>query len=149
MRLFTLSAVFSLGFAAQAIAQSIPIDVRKTNGCGCCLAWMYHLEENGFAPTGEDMFAGLLFQFKRDSGIPRGMTSCHTALVDGYVIEGHVPAEDIRRLLTERPDAVGLAVPEMPLGSPGMDQSRWREAYDVFLINRDGSTEIFSSYSGN
>ena len=149
MRLFTLSAVLSLGFAAQAMAQSIPIDVRKTNGCGCCIGWMDHLEENGFAPTGEDVIAGLLSQFKRDSGVPQGMTSCHTALVDGYVIEGHVPAEDIQRLLIERPDAVGLAVPEMPLGSPGMDQGRRSEAYDVFLIRKDGSTDVFASHSGN
>ncbi|MBO9423075.1 CopG family transcriptional regulator [Labrenzia sp. R4_2] len=77
------------------------------------------------------------------------MASCHTALVDGYVIEGHVPATDIRRLLSERPDAIGLAVPEMPLGSPGMDQSDMREAYDVFLIRRDGSTEVFASYASN
>lgn len=135
--------------AAQALAQATPIEVRKTNGCGCCLAWMEHLEENGFAPTGQDMFAGLLVRFKLDNGVPPRMVSCHTALVDGYVIEGHVPASDIRRLLAERPDAVGLAVPEMPLGSPGMDQGRWREAYDVFLIRNDGSTEVFASYEGN
>ncbi|ETX26789.1 hypothetical protein RISW2_19180 [Roseivivax isoporae LMG 25204] len=110
---------------------------------------MEHLEENGFAPTGQDMFAGLLVRFKLDNGVPPRMVSCHTALVDGYVIEGHVPASDIRRLLAERPDAVGLAVPEMPLGSPGMDQGRWREAYDVFLIRNEGSTEVFASYKGN
>jgi len=148
MRLFTLATVFSLSLAAPAIADSTPIDVKKTNGCGCCLAWMEHLEENGFAVTGDDMFAGLLVRFKLDKGVPQRMVSCHTGLVDGYVIEGHVPAEDIRKLLGEKPDAVGLAVPGMPLGSPGMDQSRWREAYDVFLINNDGSTEVFSSYPG-
>ena len=149
MRLFTLATVFSLSLAAQAIAEATPIDVKKTNGCGCCLAWMDHLEENGFAPSGQDMFAGLLVRFKLDSGVPQRMVSCHTGLIDGYVIEGHVPAVDIRRLLSERPDAVGLAVPGMPLGSPGMDQSRWREAYDVFLINKDGSTEVFASYPGD
>ena len=149
MRLPTLAIAFLLGLAAQAVAEATPIDVKKTNGCGCCLAWMEHLEENGFAPTGEDMFAGLLVRFKLDSGVPQRMVSCHTGLVEGYVIEGHVPADDIRRLLSERPDAVGLAVPDMPLGSPGMDQSRWREAYDVFLINNDGSTEVFSSYPGD
>ncbi|MDF1671230.1 MAG: DUF411 domain-containing protein [Roseovarius sp.] len=146
MKRFAIATLFSIGIAAQAIAQATPIDVKKTNGCGCCRAWMEHLEENGFAPTGEDMFAGLLVRFKLDNGVPQRMVSCHTGLIDGYVIEGHVPAEDIRRLLSERPDAVGLAVPDMPLGSPGMDQSRWREAYDVFLINNDGSTEVFSSY---
>lgn len=149
MKLFTLATMLSLSLAAQAVAQVTPIDVKKTNGCGCCLAWMEHLEEDGFAPKGEDMFAGLLVRFKLDNGVPQRMVSCHTGLVEGYVIEGHVPAEDIRRLLSERPDAVGLAVPDMPLGSPGMDQSRWREAYDVFLINNDGSTEVFSSYPGD
>lgn len=149
MRLLTLAIVLSLSPMAPAFAESTRIDVKKTNGCGCCLAWMEHLEDNGFAPKGEDMFAGLLVRFKLDNGVPQRMVSCHTALIDGYVIEGHVPADDIRRLLNERPDAVGLAVPGMPLGSPGMDQSRWREAYDVFLINNDGSTEVFSSYSGD
>ncbi|HRK19181.1 DUF411 domain-containing protein [Ruixingdingia sedimenti] len=147
--LAALALALALLPAAQALAQATPIEVRKTNGCGCCLAWMEHLEENGFAPTGQDMFAGLLVRFKLDNGVPPRMVSCHTALVDGYVIEGHVPASDIRRLLAERPDAVGLAVPEMPLGSPGMDQGRWREAYDVFLIRNDGSTEVFASYEGN
>lgn len=149
MRRLSLAIAVFLSLAAQAVAEATPIDVKKTNGCGCCLAWMEHLEENGFAPTGEDMFAGLLVRFKLDNGVPQRMVSCHTGLIEGYVIEGHVPADDIRRLLSERPDAVGLAVPGMPLGSPGMDQSRWREAYDVFLINNDGSTEIFSSYPGN
>lgn len=109
---------------------------------------MEHLEENGFEPSGEDMFAALLIRFKIDNRIPQSMMSCHTAVVGDYVIEGHVPAADIQRLLRERPDAVGLAVPEMPLGSPGMDQSDWREAYDVFLIMDDGSTEIYTSYPG-
>ena len=149
MRLLTLASALSFVLAGQALAEPTLIDVKKTNGCGCCLAWMDHLEENGFAPTGQDMFAGLLVRFKLDSGVTQRMVSCHTGLIDGYVIEGHVPADDIRRLLSERPDAVGLAVPGMPLGSPGMDQSRWREAYDVFLINKDGSTEVFASYPGD
>ena len=136
MRQLSLAIAFFLGLATQAIAEATPIDVKKTNGCGCCLAWMEHLEENGFAPTGEDMFAGLLVRFKLDNGVPQRMESCHTGLIEGYVIEGHVPADDIRRLLSERPDAVGLAVQGMPLGSPGMDHN-------------DGSTEIFSSYLGN
>lgn len=148
MRKNVLAVLLALSLVSPAAAQNIAIDVKKTSGCGCCLAWMEHLEENGFTPTGEDMFAGLLVRFKIDSGIPQNMMSCHTALVDGYVIEGHVPAIDIHRLLNERPDAIGLSVPEMPLGSPGMDQSSWRESYDVFLIRNDGSTEVYSSYSG-
>lgn len=149
MKLIPLATALSFVLASQAIAEATAIDVKKTKGCGCCRAWMDHLEENGFAPTGQDLFGGLLVRFKLDNGVPQRMVSCHTALVDGYVIEGHVPANDIRRLLAERPDAVGLAVPDMPLGSPGMDQSRWREAYDVFLIHNDGTTEVFSSYPGD
>lgn len=148
-RIAALACALALFPVAQAFAQATPIEVRKTNGCGCCLAWMEHLEESGFAPTGQDMFAGLLVRFKLDHGVPQHMVSCHTALVDGYVIEGHVPAVDIRRLIDGRPDALGLAVPEMPLGSPGMDQGRHAEAYDVFLIREDGSTEVFASYPGN
>lgn len=135
--------------AGQALAQATQMDVKKTNGCGCCLAWMERMQENGFAPDGENMFAGLLVRYKLDNGVPPKMVSCHTATVDGYVIEGHVPAADIRRLLDERPDAVGLAVPGMPLGSPGMDFGDSREAFDVFLIGPDGTTEIYSSYPGN
>ena len=144
-----LAIALTLLPAAQAIADAIPIDVRKTNGCGCCLSWMEHLEDNGFAPTGEDMFGALLVRFKLDQGVPQPMASCHTALVDGYVIEGHVPASDIQRLLEERPDAVGLAVPGMPYGSPGMGPEDDREAYAVFLIREDGSTEVYNSYPGS
>ena len=84
---------------------------------------------------------------KLDNGIPRGMVSCHTGRVDGYMIEGHVPVADIHRLLVERPDAVGLAVPGMPYGSPGMGPESARDAYDVFLMRRDGSIEVFTSYA--
>ncbi|WP_121066520.1 DUF411 domain-containing protein [Chachezhania antarctica] len=143
-----LAIALALLPAAQAIADAIPIDVKKTNGCGCCLSWMQHLEQHDFQPTGEDMFGGSLVRFKLDHGVPQRMVSCHTALVDGYVIEGHVPAADIHRLLNERPDAVGLAVPGMPYGSPGMGPQDEREAYDVYLIRADGSTEVYTRYPG-
>lgn len=87
-----------------------------------------------------------LMRFKMENGIPEAMASCHTARVEGYLIEGHVPVADIRRLLDERPDAVGLSVPGMPWGSPGMGPESEREAYDVHLIHRDGGTTVFSSY---
>ena len=130
------------GFAQQAPA----IHVMKDPNCGCCKAWMQVLSEDGFAVTSEEGFGSLLVRYKTDNGIPQNMMSCHTAKVDGYVIEGHVPPADIRRLLDERPEAVGLAVPDMPYGSPGMGPEDRREAYDVFLIHRDGSTEVFQSY---
>ena len=141
--LFTAALLFS---TSQAGAESTEAHVIKTNGCGCCLAWMEHLEKNGFAVTGENMFGGALVRYKLEQGVPQRMISCHTAEIDGYVIEGHVPAADIKRLLEERPDAVGLAVPGMPLGSPGMDFGDRQEAYDVFLIDQDGGTEVFASY---
>jgi hypothetical protein len=78
-------------------------------------------------------------------GIPKNLASCHTAMVEGYVIGGHVPAEDIKRLLSERPDVKGLAVAGMPLGSPGMESAR-RDPYDVLLLQTDGTTSVFSSY---
>ena len=93
-----LAITLALFPAAQALAEATAIDVRKTNGCGCCLLWMEHLEENGFVPTGQDMNGGLLVRFKLDMGVPQRMVSCHTALVDGYVIEGHVPAELVEKL---------------------------------------------------
>ncbi|WP_436638665.1 DUF411 domain-containing protein [Microbaculum sp. FT89] len=122
------------------------IHVVKTSGCGCCIAWIDYLRENGFEVTSEDMPNGALVKRKMDLGISSDMASCHTAEADGYAIEGHVPAADIKRLLAERPDAVGLAVPGMPYGSPGMGPETEREAYTVFLIRKDGTTEAFASY---
>lgn len=101
---------------------------------------------DGFAGSVQLLDFDALQAFKVASGIPEGMASCHTAHVDGYAIEKHVPAADIRRLLTERPDAVGLSVSGMPYGSPGMGQEAEREAYIVYLIRRDGRVEPYASY---
>ena len=124
----------------------LSIHVLKDPNCGCCTTWIEILKEDGFAVTTERSFGTLLIRHKLENGIPQNMTSCHTGEIEGYMIEGHVPTADIRRLLSERPDAVGLAVPGMPYGSPGMGPEDEREAYDVFLILGDGRTEIFSSY---
>lgn len=123
------------------------IHVMKDPNCGCCSAWIEILENDGFAVTTEQSAGTALMRYKLDSGIPQEMASCHTARVEGYMIEGHVPVADIRRLLGKRPDAVGLAVPGMPYGSPGMGPENEREAYDVFLIHRNGSTDVFSHYA--
>ncbi|MBU4528038.1 MAG: DUF411 domain-containing protein [Desulfomicrobium sp.] len=122
------------------------IHVLKDPDCGCCTAWIEILEKEGFAVTVEPSAGAELMRYKIANGIPEELASCHTARVDGYLIEGHVPVGDIRRLLRERPRAVGLAVPGMPYGSPGMGPEDEREAYDVLLIRRDGSTEPFSRY---
>jgi|SRR6056297_681708 len=130
-----------------ALAQTAPaVHVLKDPNCGCCEAWVRIMRAEGFEVTTENSFGTLLMQHKTQAGIPQAMISCHTAEVEGYFLEGHVPPADIRRLLAERPDAVGLAVPGMPYGSPGMGPEEAREAYDVFLIRRDGSTEVFSRY---
>lgn len=131
-----------VGTAQDAYA----IRVLKDPNCGCCEAWVRILQAEGFDVTTEASVGTLLIRHKLDNGIPQAMISCHTADIDGYFIEGHVPPADIRRLLSERPDAIGLAVPGMPYGSPGMGPEESREAYDVFLIRRDGSTEVFTSY---
>ena len=123
------------------------IHVLKDPNCGCCSAWIQTLENDGFAVTTENSLGTLLMRYKLNNGIPQEMVSCHTGSVDGYMIEGHVPVVDIRRLLDERPDAVGLTVPGMPYGSPGMGPESEREAYEVFLIRRDGSSEVFTSYA--
>lgn len=127
-------------------ASPIRMHVVKGRGCGCCTMWTEILSADGFDVTDEEMLPGDLARLKIQKGIPSTLASCHTAEVDGYVIEGHVPGADIRRLLAERPDAVGLSVPGMPYGSPGMGPESEREAYDVVLILRDGTSRIFTSY---
>lgn len=134
-------------FPAAARSQEEPrIHVVKGRGCECCEAWVEYLREQGFTVTDEVSMGTLLIRFKMDQGIPVKAFSCHTGTVDGYALEGHVPAADIRRMLAERPDAVGLAVPDMPYGSPGMGSEDSRDAYDVLLVGRDGSLEIYNSY---
>lgn len=121
--------------AAQASKPSV--EVWKSPTCGCCKDWVAHMEDNGFRVTVND--SGNTDARAR-VGIPLRLGSCHTAIVAGYAIEGHVPADDIRRLLQEKPNAVGLAVPGMPIGSPGMDGPTYggrKDAYEVLLVKRN------------
>ncbi len=129
-----------------ANSEPLRVDVKKTATCGCCQAWVNHLKQSGFNVTTEDMAYGALARFKRQHGVGAEHQSCHTARVSGYTIEGHVPAEDIARLLKQRPDAVGLSVPGMPIGSPGMEVGTEREAYNVLLLKKESSTEVFRGY---
>ncbi len=142
----TLLAASALPFAATAAAPT-PLEVWKDPNCGCCQDWVDHLQANGFAvkvhATGNNAVRARL-------GLPQKLGSCHTALVGGYVVEGHVPASDVRALLQQKPKALGLAVPGMPVGSPGMDGPAYgdrRDPYDVLLVARDGSTRVFKSYN--
>jgi hypothetical protein len=138
------------GIASVAIAAGRPVlaagpllEVYKSPWCGCCDAWVEHMEAAGFAVRVNEIDD--LTPLKTMLGIAPELQSCHTGLVDGYVVEGHVPARDVRRLLAERPAAIGLAVPGMPIGSPGMEQGGVREPYEVvvFATNERG---VFARY---
>jgi hypothetical protein len=120
------------------------ITVYKTPTCGCCGKWIAHLEDNGFNVVTREM--NDLTAIKTENGIPRNLASCHTGIVDGYVVEGHIPADVIRRLLKERPDIKGIAVPGMPAGSPGMEvASGVVQPYSVMTFDENGKSEVFET----
>lgn len=119
------------------------IDVYKSPQCGCCTEWVKHLEQNGF--TVRSHVVNNPSDYREKFGIPQRFGSCHTGVVQGYAVEGHVPAAAIRRLLQQKPKAQGLAVPSMPMGSPGMDGPR-SDPYDVYLIKQDGSATVYQHY---
>lgn len=123
------------------------VEVWKDASCGCCQDWIEHMAQNGFAVTAHDTGNNAV---RARLGLDRKYGSCHTALVGGYVVEGHVAAAEVWRLLRERPDALGLAVPGMPVGSPGMDGPVYggrRDAYDTLLVLRDGSARVYQSHN--
>lgn len=142
-----LLTLFLLGATtAGAHAEALKMDVKTSAGCGCCVAWINQLRDKGFAIRSENLSAQQFHAYKRSVGIRSGTASCHTARIAGYTIEGHVPLREIRRLLKEKPDAIGLSVPGMPVGSPGMEDGTRREAFTVLLIRKDGSTEVYARY---
>lgn len=122
--------------------QAPVITVYKSATCGCCGAWIEHMEENGFSATAQNVDD--LAAIKRRFGVPDALQSCHTGLVAGYVVEGHVPADLVKRLLAEKPSGLGIAVPGMPIGSPGMEGGT-PEKYDVLLFDNRGRTTIYAS----
>lgn len=129
-----------------AATNTVPlVEVYKSEWCGCCEAWIGHLKANGFSVKAQNVSD--TGEYRKKFGIPNDLGSCHTGIVQGYGIEGHVPAADIKRLLAERPKANGLAVPSMPLGSPGMEGPR-KDPYDVFLVKADNSYSVYKHYTG-
>ncbi|MGI8852347.1 MAG: DUF411 domain-containing protein [Methyloceanibacter sp.] len=138
-----LGALLLPGTAVWAAPE---IEVWKSPSCDCCTGWVEHLQDNGFEVTVKDTSPAMLDQIKRQAGISDKLASCHTGKIDGYVIEGHVPAADIQRLVSEKPDAAGLTVPGMPIGSPGMEVDDKRQPYDVLLLRKYGATEVFAKY---
>ena len=123
-------------------------DVWRTPSCGCCMAWVDHMRAGGFDLTVSDLPRSELNAKKSVLGVAGKFAGCHTAKIGDYVIEGHVPAADVQRLMSEKPDAIGLSVAGMPAGSPGMEAGGSSEPYDVLLIKKDGSSEIFGHYGG-
>ena len=135
---------------AASPAKPTPVEVWKDPSCGCCHDWVEHMQANGFQVTVHDTGNTAV---RARLGLPQRLGSCHTALVGGYLLEGHVPAADVRKLLSQKPQALGLVVPGMPVGSPGMDGPAYngrRDAYDVLLVTKgpggDATTRVFTSY---
>lgn len=143
--------IYVLVAAAALAAGCAPdkpiVEVWKSASCGCCIEWVRHLEANGFQVRANDVEEPALYRTKL--GIPDHLGSCHTAVIGGYALEGHVPAREIRRLMAERPAAIGLAVPAMPVGSPGMDGPEYKgrsDPYDVLLVTRGAEPSVYQSY---
>ena len=146
-RNFVLTVVGGVAAASHVFAQAKGplVDVVKDPTCGCCANWVKHLQDNGF--TTKVTESSNLADLKKQKGIPQQAQSCHTATVDGYVLEGHVPAADIRRLLKERPAVLGLAVPGMPIGSPGMEVPNVKaQAYNVVTFDKQGQLKVYASH---
>jgi len=129
--------------ALPAVA-AVDIHVYKTPDCGCCAGWVDHLKAEGFSVTVTEVADTSLT--RKRLGMPERFGSCHTALVEGYVLEGHVPAAEVGKLLASRPKAIGLAVPGMPAGSPGMEMGARRDQYKVLLVDRNGHDTVFATY---
>lgn len=149
LRVLTASSAATLAplIWAQDKATPVKFEVWKDPNCGCCGDWIAHMHAHGFQATVYDTGNAAA----RDRlGLPQRYASCHTAVIGGYVVEGHVPARDVQRLLRDRPQALGLAVPGMPIGAPGMDGPVYggrRDAFDTLLVLRDGASRVFQSHA--
>ena len=141
---FNTAAASDAALIEQAAASST-LTVFRSPTCGCCSKWIDHMEAAGFKV--EDNVTEDMDAVKQQYGVPATMTSCHTTVANGYAIEGHIPAADVARLLVEKPDVAGIAVPGMPIGSPGMESGDYTEPYTVFSFSEDGTTTTFSNHS--
>ncbi|MGZ8224131.1 MAG: DUF411 domain-containing protein, partial [Methylobacter sp.] len=141
--------VVNTGVRADSIKAGKPVDivVYRSPTCGCCGKWVEHLKENNFKV--KDIVTNEVDAIKTKYGVSKTMASCHTAKVGDYIIEGHVPAKDIVALLKTKPDVVGLAVPGMPAGTPGMEMGGKKDAYNVMSFDKENHYQIFNSYKGN
>ncbi|OGA34323.1 MAG: metal-binding protein [Betaproteobacteria bacterium RIFCSPLOWO2_12_FULL_62_13b] len=137
------TAILGLSVSMAALAQQTVVEVYKSPTCGCCTDRIKHLQQNGFTVKAHDV--GDASAYRAKFGVPDQLGSCHTATAGGYAIEGHVPAREIKRLLLEKPKAKGLAVPTMPMGSPGMEGPR-SDPYEVLLFQANGKYAVYQKY---
>lgn len=128
----------------QAQSEPATITVYRSENCDCCHKWIEHLERHDFQVV--DKISGDMRNIKEQLGLPPQMASCHTAKIDGYLIEGHVPANDIKHLLSSQPDINGLSVPQMPVGTPGMEMGARKDAFNVIAFDEDQQFEVFNQY---
>lgn len=145
--LIAISLLLNLGgvFAeTKAKAEMIDITVHRSPSCSCCGKWVEHLKQNNF--NVKDIVADDVQAIKSQYGVTKELASCHTAIVNGYAIEGHVPADDIKTLLKNKPDIVGIAVPGMPSGTPGMEMGGKKDAYQVISFDKKNQHQVFNSY---
>lgn len=144
--LLRVTSFAALALVSQAAWAAGSMEVLKTASCGCCALWSKHVQAAGYSVKETNLSLADLNAAKTEAGLQSGQTSCHTARIAGYIVEGHVPVREIDRLLAERPDAIGLTVPDMPYGSPGMGDAANADPYDVLLVKRDGTTEVYARY---
>jgi hypothetical protein len=145
MRRNLIGLLLVLAAAGPAAGETSGV-IYKDPDCQCCIKWVEHMARAGFVLEPRNVNKSQLVREKVRLGLSLPQASCHTAEIGGYVVEGHVPADDVKRLLAEKPDAIGLAVPRMPVGSPGMEVGDTKEPYEVLLIKKDGSTEVFAKH---
>lgn len=145
MKLRTVILAGAMVLLPTSVALADAAEVFKTAGCGCCERWIAHARDGGFELLPRDIDVGEMARIKMEAGIGPNWASCHTTMIGDYVIEGHVPAPEIARLLVERPNALGLAAPGMSAGSPGMEGAS-EEPYDVLLLLDNGEAVVFSKH---
>ncbi len=141
--LFALTAavVVAQQAGARQAADKPAITVYKSPTCGCCTMWADHMSRNGFAV--KQVNVDDIDAVKQSYGVPRALSSCHTGLVNGYIVEGHVPADAVSRMLKEKPAIAGIAVPGMPVGSPGMEQGSRKDPYSIMSFDKSGKTAVY------
>jgi len=146
-REFMIGALAITAFPTSGLAFADALIVNRTETCGCCGAWVERMNSAGLRTEVNFVDEEALGLIKSQLGIPVELSSCHTATIGSYLIEGHVPAEDIFKLLTEKPNALGLSVPGMPIGSPGMEMGNNKEPFDTLLLFENGKTQVFNSHA--